>query len=128
MADSKPIYTLIDSKSKLESNLNIASTKDIKQYQSAIGSLLYLALATRADIAYTVIKLSRYTSNPSQEHITTIKRIFRYLQATKEYRITYTRQNNHYISRFCDADYVGDISTTKSTSGYIFLLASGLIL
>jgi len=30
MADSKPIYTLIDSKSKLESNLNIASTKDIK--------------------------------------------------------------------------------------------------
>jgi len=76
IADSKPIYTLIDSKSKLESNPNIASTKDIKWYQSAIGLLLYLVLVTRADIAYAIIKLSRYSSNPSQEHITAIKRVF----------------------------------------------------
>src|SRR6202035_2025217 len=127
MAESKPVYTPMDSKVKLEPNPNIATLEQIKWFQSAIGSLLYLALATRADIAYAVIKLSRFTSNPSIEHITAIKRVFRYLRATIDYGITYSKQNNHYISGFCDSDYAGDISTAKSTSGYVFLLAGGLI-
>ena len=127
MAESKPAYTPMDSKIKLGPNPKIATTEQIRWFQSAIGSLLYLALATRVDIAYAVIKLSRFTSNPSTQHTTAIKRVFRYLRATISYGITYSIQNNHYISGFCDSDYAGDITTAKSTSGYIFLLAGGPI-
>jgi len=36
------------------------------QYQAIIGSLLYLMLGTRPDIAFTVIKLSQFSANSSK--------------------------------------------------------------
>ena len=39
------------------------------QYQSVIGSLFYIMLGTRPDLAYSVIKMSQYSSNPSEEHL-----------------------------------------------------------
>src|ERR1041384_6526564 len=38
------------------------------EYQSIIGSLLYLMIGTRPDISFAVIKLSQYSTNPSKEH------------------------------------------------------------
>ena len=40
-----------------------------QKYQAIIGSLLYLMLGMRPDIAYAVIKMSQFLSNPSQEHL-----------------------------------------------------------
>lgn len=71
--------------------------------------------------------MSRFASNPSLEHLTTIKRVLRYLKATTNYSITYYNNNNYYISGYCDSDYAGDLSSAKSTSGYIFILANGPI-
>ena len=39
------------------------------RYQSVIGSLLYIMLGTRPDIAQAVIKMSQFSSNPSEEHL-----------------------------------------------------------
>ena len=38
-------------------------------YQLVIGSLLYIMLGTRPDIAYAVINMSQYSSNPSEKHL-----------------------------------------------------------
>ena len=38
-------------------------------YQSIIGSLLYLILGTRPDICHAVTKLLQFAANPSQEHL-----------------------------------------------------------
>ena len=38
-------------------------------YQSVIGSLFYIMLGTRPDIAQAVIKTSQFSSNPSKEHL-----------------------------------------------------------
>ena len=38
-------------------------------YQSVIGSLLYIMLGTHSDIAFSVIKMSQFSSNPSEEHL-----------------------------------------------------------
>ena len=38
------------------------------EYASAIGSLMYDAQCTRADISFAISKLSRFTSNLSAEH------------------------------------------------------------
>src|SRR5258705_5344970 len=46
-----------------------ASAQQRTYYQSIIGSLLYLALCTRPDIAYAVISMLQFSANPSEEHI-----------------------------------------------------------
>lgn len=127
LLNCNPIYTPVDTKLKLVPNIEQASKEEIKEYQGIIGSLLYLVLGTRIDITYIVIKLSRFSSNPSKEHFTAIKRVLRYLSGTKEYSLTYKRSGSSYISSYCDSDYAGDTSTAKSTLGYIFYLAGGPI-
>ena len=42
------------------------------EYYQIIRSLMYLINCTRLDIAYAVSKLSRYTSNPSDDHWTAL--------------------------------------------------------
>jgi hypothetical protein len=102
---------------------------DIKWFQAAIGSLLYLAMATRPDIAYSTILLARYASNPNIEHINAVNNVFKYLSKTKDLGIIYTKEDNiSYLSGYCDADYAGDIASAKSTNGYIFYLAKGPIM
>lgn len=50
-------------------NVDIATSVQIKQYQSKVGSLLYLAIHTRPDIAFACSAFSRYLSNPSPQHV-----------------------------------------------------------
>ncbi|TVY50587.1 Retrovirus-related Pol polyprotein from transposon TNT 1-94 [Lachnellula cervina] len=71
-----PSKTPIDSNIKLEPNKEQASPAAIKYFQQLIGSLLYLALACRPDIIYATIKLARFASNPSELHLSAVKRIF----------------------------------------------------
>ena len=40
------------------------------RYQMVIGSLLYLMLGTRPDIAFAVTKLAQFAARPSEEHFT----------------------------------------------------------
>ena len=54
-------------------------------YISAVGSLLFLALATRPDIAHTVSVLCRFNSNPGIAHWKSVKHLFRYLRGTLDY-------------------------------------------
>ncbi|GKB31006.1 zinc finger, CCHC-type containing protein [Tanacetum coccineum] len=38
------------------------------EYSRVIGSLMYAMTCTRPDVGFAVVKLSRYTSNPSTQH------------------------------------------------------------
>jgi hypothetical protein len=63
---------------------------DQLRYSQIIGSLMYLASATRSDIAYAVSKLSRFVSNPGSEHWRALERVIRYLMGTMNYDIHYS--------------------------------------
>ena len=91
---------------------------DQRQYQSAIGSLLYLAGATRPDISYAVHKLAQYCSSPTTEHWNLVKRVLRYVKGTVGLGLLYQRQDNSLLEVYSDSDYAGDMSDRKSTSGY----------
>ena len=52
-------------------------------YESTVGSLMYVMVCTRPDIAYAVGVVSRYFSNPGKDHWVTVKWIFRYLRGTQ---------------------------------------------
>ena len=127
--NKNPKYTPLKANTKLEPNKGQAKETEIKWFQAAISCLLYLAMATRPDIAYSVILLARFASNPSIEHKNAVNNVFNYLSKTINLGIIYTRDDNiNYISGYCDADYASDSTSAKSTSGYIFYIAKGPIM
>ena len=128
ISNKTPKYTPLKANIKLVPYKGTAKETEIKWFQAAIGSLLYLAIVTRPDIAYSVILLAKFASNPSLEHRDAVNNIFNYLSKTINLGIIYNKDNNiSYISGHCDADYAGDIASAKSTSGYVFYIANGPI-
>jgi hypothetical protein len=64
--------------------------KDQLRYSQMIGSLMYLASATRPDISFVMSKLSRFTSNLGDDHWRALERVIHYLVGTMDYRIHYS--------------------------------------
>lgn len=53
--------------------------ENIKDYQAIFGSLVYLVIGSRPDLAYKVTLLSQFSSCPNQTHLQAAKRTLRYL-------------------------------------------------
>nr|XP_048331620.1 secreted RxLR effector protein 161-like [Ziziphus jujuba var. spinosa] len=96
-------------------------------YASAVGSLMYAQVCTRPNIAFAVGMLGRYQSNPGVDHWRAAKKVMRYLQRTKDYMLMYKQTENLEVIGYSDADFAGCVDSKKSTSGYIFMLASGTV-
>jgi len=95
-------------------------------YRALVGSLLYLAVCTRPDIAYAVGALARHMAQPTTEHWQAAKGVVRYLAGTVEYGIVYGDSNSTLFG-YSDADYGGDLDTRRSTTGYVFKVAGGAV-
>ncbi|RVW67823.1 Retrovirus-related Pol polyprotein from transposon TNT 1-94 [Vitis vinifera] len=115
-------------------NLNQCPKNDLEReqmknipYASAVGSLMYAQVCTRPDIAFVVGMLGRYQSNPCIDHWKAAKKVMRYLQGTKDYKLMYRRTSNLEVVGYSDSDFAGYVDSRKSTSGYIFILAGGAI-
>ena len=96
------------------------------EYSRIIGSLMYLMSCTRPDIAYAVSRLSRYTSNPGDNHWKAIVRVLRYLRYTRDYGLHYGRYPA-VLEGYSDANWISDIKDSKSTSGYVFTLGGAAV-
>ena len=115
-------------------NLNQCPKNDLEReqmknipYASAVGSLMYAQVCTRPDIAFVVGMLGRYQSDPGLDHWRAAKKVMRYLQGTKDYMLMYRRTDNLEVIGYSDSDFAGCIDSRKSTSGYIFMMASGAV-
>lgn len=99
-------------------------------YASVVGYLMYAMLGTRPDIAYAVGVLGRYAANPKLIHWDAAKRVLRYLRGTSSVVLTYDGSDVNQdmdFQGFTDADWSGDVDTSKSTSGYVFITNHGAI-
>ena len=107
---------------KMEGELDMTLLKTLQQL---IGSLLFIAMTTRPDIAFAVIFLARLVTMPKQSTITAAKRIFRYLKGTTSFNLHYPtpRSPGKYIpfEAYVDAGTQCE-STRKWTSGHILLV------
>jgi transposase InsO family protein len=92
------------------------------RFATAIGSLMYLMVGTRPDIAFALGTLSRFTSQPQSHHQVALQRLLRYVKSTQSHRITY---RSGQLIGYTDADFGGSVVTdgAYSTSGYVFQLA-----
>ena len=127
------------------------------KFRQGIGELIYAMMMCRPDISYAVIKLSQYSTKPSEIHFQAVQHIYKYLWATKEEGITYWRTNQrhdlpkialpalkqdpnytpgeqrqvlqpHILNAAVNSDYAGDHMHRKSVTGLSLQLAGGSIL
>ena len=108
--------------SKEESSTKVCQ----KLYRGMMGYFLYLT-TSRPDILFSACLCARFQSDPRETHVTSIKRIFRYLKGTTNLGLLYKKSLDYKLVGFCDADYVGDRIARKSTSGNCHFIGENLI-
>jgi len=100
-------------------------------YAHAVGSLMYLAISTRPDIAYAVGVLARFSVNPGVAHWAAVKHLFRYLKGTLDYKLTYapnpSAPSSSLFHTYSDADHGGCKDSGKSTGAYIVKIGTGAV-
>ncbi|SGZ03956.1 BQ5605_C032g11034 [Microbotryum silenes-dioicae] len=86
-------------------------------YLQAIGSLLYISLGTRPDIAFAVSYLARFANNPGHRHWIAVKHILRYLRATYRNELVYARGEARItgVVGYSDANWGACVDTSIST-------------
>ncbi len=131
MTDAKLAKTPLPTRYKPELFKGTSTPQLWSQYQLLIGSLLYLMLGTRPDIAFAVTQMAKFASNPSDEHLNRAMYILHYLIGMHDYALVFNGNSNLGLHTYCDSSY-GDDRTEldlkqRSTQGYFFKLATTAI-
>ena len=130
-SDAKPISVPMDPSvqySRDQCPTTAAQTAEMKRvpFRSALGSLMYLAVGTRPDIAFVVSTLAQFADNPGWAHWEGIKRIYRYLLGTKKLGLTFGTSKSGLVG-YTDADGASQ-EHRRAITGFAFLVDGGAIL
>ncbi|KAL0373888.1 UNVERIFIED_CONTAM: Retrovirus-related Pol polyprotein from transposon TNT 1-94 [Sesamum radiatum] len=97
-------------------------------YSNAIGSVMYLTVSTRPDIAYAVSCLSRYMSNAGTPHWEALKWLLRYLIKTENTGIRFSKCSDGVkLIGYVDSNCANDRDSRRSTTSYVFTLCGACI-
>lgn len=97
-----------------------------KPYRQLVGSLLYLANTTRADIMFATNFLCRFCESPRIMYWKMAKHVLRYLRGTTDYSIKYEKTNNS-LKAYVDSDWGGNLENRHSCSGFVTFLGGAPI-
>uniref|UniRef100_A0A3Q7I567 Reverse transcriptase Ty1/copia-type domain-containing protein n=1 Tax=Solanum lycopersicum TaxID=4081 RepID=A0A3Q7I567_SOLLC len=108
--DAKPRTTPLANHFKLSKEQSPKTVEEcdhmtLVPYASAVGSLMYVMVCTRPDIAHAVGVVSTYMANPGKEHWEAMNTSHCFGKG----KVT--------LQAFVDADLGGDVDSSKSTSG-----------
>jgi hypothetical protein len=88
---------------------------------------MYLQIGTRPDISFAVARLAQYAANPSPQHQRLAQYILAYLVGTVDMRLVYDGADGDGLHGYTDSSLGDQADDRHSTSGYVFILASGAI-
>ena len=125
LLECKPVDTPIVQNHKLGIYPNQKPT-DKGRYQRLVGNLIYLS-HTRPDIAYAVSVVSQFMHCPSEKHMETVIWILRYLKSSPGKGLMFYKNDHVRVDGYTDADWAGNISDRKSTSGYFTFVGGNLV-
>ena len=88
MEDCKPVATPMELGVKFEKLNDDEEVVNLREFQSAIGCLIYASIGTRPDLSSAVEVLSQHISRPGKQHWIGVERVIRYIKGTLDYGIT----------------------------------------
>jgi hypothetical protein len=100
-------------------------------YQQLGGSLAYISMFMRPDVAQPHSVLAQHLQNPRQKHISAVKDLWRYLYETKHLAIRASEQIAKNLSYVCDkslfygasdAAFADNVESRQLSHRYLFKL------
>lgn len=125
MENCNPIATPMD-KDTILHKANTNERDERRPYRELVGALMYLAVATRPDIAHAVSVLSQFNDCNTAIHYAAAKRVLRYLKGTVNYGIVFQKSGDP-AQLYVDADWGKCQMDRRSYSGYVMTLSGGPI-
>jgi hypothetical protein len=105
---------LLSSTTKLSAHVGeFLAPEDATKYHSIVEALQYML--TRPDISFVVNKVCQYLHVPTTEHMTTVKRILRFLWHSLGMGLHIRQSASTMVSAFSDVDWAGCTNDRKST-------------
>ena len=96
-------------------------------YRSLVGSLMYLAVCTRPDLAMGVSTLSRFCQDPGMVHWEAAKRLLRYVKGSSGDGLLYICGEDVALWGYSDASYGNDQETKRGRSGFVMMSGGAAI-
>jgi hypothetical protein len=109
---------------KLNKSKSQASIREIRAFQQEVSSILYLALKTRPDICYPVIKASRYFLNLDNTYRAFMDYLWGYISKYPNLRLLYKCDENPFVKIYSDSDWASSLEDRKSTQAYISFIGN----
>ena len=104
--NSKPFVTLMAKSYAEISEIPSKPARNVP-YRRVIGSLMWLIIGFRADLAYSIGRLSQHSESPTEYHWISVKRVLRYINGTKNHGILYDGSLPCELKAFSDSDWAG---------------------
>ena len=108
-------------------------------YREIVGKLLWLSLSTRPDIMYATTQCAKFCNDYGPTHWYSLMYILSYLSGTEDYGLVYNTDStidipmgyfkSDHIDKviYSDADFSRDKDTSRSVSGYVYILSGSPI-
>ncbi|XP_057756129.1 uncharacterized mitochondrial protein AtMg00810-like [Arachis stenosperma] len=95
-------------------------------YRQLVGGLVYLTV-TRPDIGYPVHVLSQFLLTPRTTHYAAVLHVLCYIKGTLFHGLYFSACSSLSLQAYSDADWAGDPTDRRSTTGYCLFLGDSLI-
>ncbi|GJT73260.1 hypothetical protein Tco_1032546 [Tanacetum coccineum] len=115
MESSNPVDTPMVEKSKLDEDPQ-GKAVDPTYYREMVSTLMYLT-ASKPDLTLDVCMCALYQTKPTEKHLHSVKRIFKYLRGTVNKGLWYPKDSSIALIAYADTDHAGCQDTRRSTSG-----------
>jgi hypothetical protein len=96
-------------------------------YQELVGSLMYIAIATQPNIAFTIGHLSSFLDCYTPDHWATALRVLWYLKGTRTLSLFLGCNHAPSLIGYSDSDYTNCPNTSRSISSHCHMLRAGMI-
>ena len=98
-------------------------------YVNDIGSIMYVMVCTRLDIAYGVSLLNHYMSNNGKDPWEALKWILRYLKGNANFELIYQRRRIiiGLVEGYVDSDYANDLDRRIAKTSYLFTVCGCIV-
>ena len=93
-------------------------------FASVVGSLMYVMVRIKLNIAHTVGVIGRFLTIHGKEHWEVVKWILRYLRGTSKVCLCFG-SGEPMLDGYTDLDMVGDVDSRKSIPGFLMTFCMG---